>query len=492
MAWNLASGRLQMYAVTFAFVPHPPLSYFISGIVLQIFGLNITVARTLTAIYGILTTILLFYLGKELLNKKIGLIASFLFAIFPLALVFNRTNLDYNLLQLLSVFTVFSCIKYFKTKNQKWFYAASLSAGAASISNPLGLGLVLGLFVIFSIDRNLKSALKSALVSIIIISAYPLSMLALNSTVFTQTVDYYLFFAATEKFGGGLGYTFLSRTQDIISYTPWITFGLMGLLAYPIFFRKKRETIILFGLFGSLSLFTLALFNADATRGIIQLFPFCALGIAFLTWAIPQTIINSLQAELSKALKSVKLKNLAVICIWLSAISLVSLPLGQAVYSDFNSVFTGFHMPDDLFRTQSPNDAYKVASYLNSHINSNDFVIVSKQIAWLIKCNVTAIDQAAAFNQTNDPEIIRPKGLDNYTPDRFVFNCSYHNAKFLVTDNMVLNWYYPKAFFKNILLDVHTNWVQVYQLGEYTVFLNPRFTHSSNRIEVTSYENITD
>ena len=482
MAWNLVNGKMQMFAITFAFVPHPPLSYLISGIVLQIFGFNITVARSLAAIYGILTTIVLFYLGKELLNIKVGLTASFLFSIFPLALVYNRMNLDYNLLQLLSIFTLFACVRYLKTRNQKWFYGSSVTAGVASITNPIGIGLIIGLFVIFFIDKNFKKPLKAVLIALGVFITYPLSMIALDFNVFTQTVEHYFFSHATLQVEGGYGLSFVSRALNVVSYSPWITFGLIGLLVYPMFFRKKNESIIITGLFLGLFLFTSEFFSSFETRGLIQLFPFFSLGVAFLIWAIPQTLINNVQVRLKKAVKNTRLNNVAVLCLWLCAFSFISVPLGLTVYNDFSSVFSEFHMADDVYRTQSSSDAYKVADYLNSHTNSNDFVIVSKQISWLINCNVTAIDQAAAFNQTDELGITRPSAVDGYTADRFIFNCSYQNAKFLVIDSMVLNWYYPQAFFKNTLYNVQTNWIQVYQLGEYSVFLNPMYNTDNHII----------
>lgn len=79
-----------MEATTYTFVAHPPLFYLISGFAMKIFGYNLTVARSLTAIYGVLSTLLLFFIGKELSRKAVGLAAAFLFAIFPLAILYNR------------------------------------------------------------------------------------------------------------------------------------------------------------------------------------------------------------------------------------------------------------------------------------------------------------------------------------------------------------------------------------------------------------------
>lgn len=457
IAWNLINGRMQMFAVTYPFMPHPPLFYLISGLALKIFGYNLLVGRILTAIYGVITTVVLFYLGKALLNEKLGLIASFLFSIFPLAIMYNRWDFDYNLLQLLSIFTLFACIKYLKTKNGKWFYAGTIGVAAASVTGFSGLGLVFGLFFLFFVSRDIKLTLKAVLIAFGVFAIYLLSMFALQWNALVFDLEKILS-------SGGTGVSFFENFKALLLYSPWITVGLVGLLAYPLFFRRKKESVIMVGLFSCLLLFTLALFpiQGPQIRGIIQLFPFLALGIAIVIWGVLQTIMNPLQAKLHRTLKKPKALKLAVLSLWICGFLLLAIPFGRPFLDDFNSVFTGFHSELDIVCAQSPNDAYAVTNYVNSQTNSDDFVIASTQISWLLHCNHTDIEQAIAI--THAPVPFYPT---NMADSRFMFNCSYQNAKFLVADNLSKLWYIPTLNF------IQANWTSVYSIGEYTVYLNP-------------------
>ena len=255
LAWNLANGRLQVFATSYAFVSHPPLFYLASGLALKAFGYSLVVARMLTAAYGVVTTVLLFFIGKDLAGKKVGLTASFLFAIFPLAVLYNRWDFDFNLLQLLATFTLFACLRYYKTKNIRWLFTAAASAGAASVTSFIGIGLVLALFVLYFVERNIKVTLKAIVLASGFFAAFILSILVLNGDTFLISLGY----GASKHSVEGL--SFFKEFWDLLLHSPWFTIGILGILAYPLFFRRKRESIIMLSVFSALVLFTLQLFT---------------------------------------------------------------------------------------------------------------------------------------------------------------------------------------------------------------------------------------
>jgi 4-amino-4-deoxy-L-arabinose transferase-like glycosyltransferase len=439
-------------------MPHPPFFYLISGFAMKIFGYNLSISRSLTAMYGVLTTILLFYLGTALVNKKLGLLTSFLFAIFPLAIVYNRWNLDYNLLQLLSVFTFLASINFLKTKQHKWFYAASIAAGVASITSFPGLGLVFGLFFLYFACRDARLVTKGVLLGFGVFAIYLSTVLSLQGAAF-------IFDLSKMVSSGGLDVSIFDSFRSLILYSPWIALGFIGLLAYPLFFRKKNESIITLGIFASFFLFTLELFPVQAPqiRGTIQLFPFFTLGIAFMIWGIIQTVMNPIQARWRVNLRKPREFKLAVILLWMCIFLVLAAPISTVVITDFHSALTRYTTDLDMFCAQSPGDAYAVANYINSHTDQNDFVIASPQVSWLFHCNHTDIEQAVAI--THEPVIFYPTDMSN---SRFVFNCTYQNAKYLVADDF--SALFDVSAYKFIL----SNWTPVYNVGEYTVYLNPQ------------------
>lgn len=466
LAWNLANGNMQTFACTYSFVSHPPFFYLISGSFLKLFGYSILSARMLTALCGVITTLLLYFIGKELANRYVGLMASFLFAIFPMALLYNRWDFDYNLLQTLTAFTLFAAIKYIKTKNLKWFFGTSLAAGLASVTSLIGIGLVCGLAVFFFIEKNFKKTLAGILLAASVFVVYMLSMLALQMDAFVFSLTY-----AFSKHSPGLQLFLYDRLKNLIIFSPWFTIGVLGLVAYPLFFRKKKESLAVLGFFCLLLLFTLMLFKSQLiqVRGITQLFPFLTLGVAIAVTAILQTL-NPTQPQLFKILKKAKASRKVVISFWLCATCLLAAPLGIILYEDVHNVTVGFQSGLDHYCVQSPDDAYAVADYLNRHTTSSDFVLVSPQIAWLINCNSTTLTQAMAFNHLATK--FYPDDMDE---NRFLYNCSYTNAKFLVSDYFSEVSTFKQENVEIIALNITSSWKLTYEIGEYQVYLNPTY-----------------
>ncbi len=466
IAWNLVNGQAQMFACDYVFMPHPPLFYLLSGFFLKIFGYNLVSARMLTALCGVATTVLLFFIGKDLANKYVGLAAGFLFAIFPLAVLYNRWDFDYNLLQLFATFTLLACVRFYKTRSRKWFFAAALGAGAASVTSFIGLGLVVGLIVLFFVTRSFKTSVKAILLALGVFAVYILCMLALQWDFFLFSLNYML-----SKQGSGSGTIIFDRLKDLILFSPWFSIGFLGLLTYPVFSRKKQESTITLGLFSFLFLFTLVLFSIQGNhiRGIIQLFPFFALGIAFAIGAVLR-FFNPSQMQISKSFHKIKTSKIVSASFWLCVALLLAVPIGAVLHDDFNAVNSGFNSGLEPLCTQSADNAYQVAEYVNSQTSSNDFVLVSPQIAWLMKSNATTLTQAVAIN--NLATAYFPGDMES---ESFVYNCSYTNAKFLVSDHFSEIWTFKQSNVAEIASNILSNWTRVYEVGEYQVYLNPSF-----------------
>lgn len=79
----------------------PPLYRYVTIPFIALFGLNAFALRLPSALFGIGSVILLFFLVRKLWNNQIGLIASFLLAVSPWAIGLNRIALEPNLSLLL-------------------------------------------------------------------------------------------------------------------------------------------------------------------------------------------------------------------------------------------------------------------------------------------------------------------------------------------------------------------------------------------------------
>jgi len=83
--------------------PHPPLYFVILHVWMDIFGTTATSTRLLSAIFSIFTIPALFFLGKELFDDRVGLIAAGLISISTFHIHFGRTARMYSLVGLLTV-----------------------------------------------------------------------------------------------------------------------------------------------------------------------------------------------------------------------------------------------------------------------------------------------------------------------------------------------------------------------------------------------------
>lgn len=62
---------------------HPPLYYILLHFWMLAFGQSEAAVRSLSACFGILSVLLLYHVGRELFDRKVGLLASFFLAVLP-------------------------------------------------------------------------------------------------------------------------------------------------------------------------------------------------------------------------------------------------------------------------------------------------------------------------------------------------------------------------------------------------------------------------
>ncbi len=129
--------------------------------------LLVAIGRAETALIGVLSVIVLYFIAKKLFNKRVGLISSLLFAIAPL----HVRDSHYITTDILSVFTILVsllCLTYLmETKKWKWFILSGISLGISATIRyfPLAL-LAYPIAIIFSFERKREWFLK------VIISAF--------------------------------------------------------------------------------------------------------------------------------------------------------------------------------------------------------------------------------------------------------------------------------------------------------------------------------
>lgn len=108
-----------------------PLYYYMMASSM-IFTLNPVFAAGMNAIIGVLTVLLIYYLGKVWFGRVAGLVASFLYAISPVAIIYSRSSWNPNPAPFFALLGIFSLYRLNKSGNFLWliltgiFLASSL------------------------------------------------------------------------------------------------------------------------------------------------------------------------------------------------------------------------------------------------------------------------------------------------------------------------------------------------------------------------------
>lgn len=160
--------------------PHPQLYFVFLKSMFLLFGYTILVARTLSVIVGILGVFSIYLLGKEFMNKNVGLISAFLLAINAFHLYHSQEVRMYSMLLLLSILSFYRLIIFLKNityKNAIWY---GIFTGLMLLTQFFGLFvLVSQLFILLIIllktdnkKEKIQFLYKSLVSGIIMIAAF--------------------------------------------------------------------------------------------------------------------------------------------------------------------------------------------------------------------------------------------------------------------------------------------------------------------------------
>ncbi|MBI2086516.1 glycosyltransferase [Candidatus Daviesbacteria bacterium] len=135
-----------------------PLYYYMMAVVMFIFSLNPVAAAGMDAIIGVATVALIYYLGKIWFGKPAGLIASFLYAISPVTIIYSRSSWNPNPTPFFSTVAIWSFYQAHISGNFRWLILTGASLAAALQMHYLALILLptFALFWIFEVIFRTK------------------------------------------------------------------------------------------------------------------------------------------------------------------------------------------------------------------------------------------------------------------------------------------------------------------------------------------------
>ncbi|MBI3843826.1 MAG: glycosyltransferase family 39 protein [Planctomycetes bacterium] len=129
---NLATGQSSLLPF------YPPLYSCFLAIIFNVFGPGLLAPRLVQALLGTAVTFLVYLIGKHIHGKREGLLAAFLFAVFPEAIGFCAMFYSENLFLLLLTVGILAVMKSFTRDSSSWLLlAAGICFGLATLTREI-------------------------------------------------------------------------------------------------------------------------------------------------------------------------------------------------------------------------------------------------------------------------------------------------------------------------------------------------------------------
>ena len=140
----------------------PPLYFYTVYFLFKIFGYTSFVVRFYSAVIGVISIYSIYVLGKELVNKKTGLIASLLLSLNIFHLYYSQEGRPYGFLALFTILAFYRLVKYIKRPNLKNSILYGFFAGLMLMSHFFGLFVLLSQAFIILVFLILTEKTKRA------------------------------------------------------------------------------------------------------------------------------------------------------------------------------------------------------------------------------------------------------------------------------------------------------------------------------------------
>jgi mannosyltransferase len=161
----------------------PPLYFLIERGWIAIFGNSEIAVRFPSAIFGIISVISIYFLGKNLVDNNVGLVSAFLLTTSRFAILYSQEARSYSLYMLLSVLSYLYFVNILKKPSLVNFILYLLTNILLGYTHIFGIFIIFSQIVIFAIylRDNKKLFLKYLIIQLIsIISFLPLIWLLGN------------------------------------------------------------------------------------------------------------------------------------------------------------------------------------------------------------------------------------------------------------------------------------------------------------------------
>ena len=469
IAKNLSHGRVQYFAIeqsTLLFGRMPVFDTLLAALLRAGIG-GIQTLRALTGVLGVLSVIVLcIVVHRASRDPALALLAALMLAVYPQAVLYSRFGFSYNLLTPLALIAILGLHEYLAASRLRWLVVSAAAIGLGAVADLLMLVLIPGI-VLIALARRRRHALWAGAIVTAPLLVYGLAMLATSPQALLFDTRFTVSRVGSLPIVDQL-VSVATNYTTLVSQDSWIALGLTGLFMLP---SPRLRGLSLLSLLMPIALVgrTVALHSLSFYY-MIPWLPLVALGVASLMrYGLPR-------------IRQIVFEGLSTLCGWtrwsriLSATSVLTLamiaaaPVAVSIVLTLDRVSGRFGTVIDPFLIE-PDDARRVADYVNSTANAEDLIIASPGVGWQLRASVADFQMAVAAS--GQATVHLPAGIP---PDRFAFDARLSNARLVIVDNLWRNWgavHMPQV--AAMIREVES-WPLALRSGEIAVYRNPSWT----------------
>lgn len=476
IAMNMLQGKTEYLGVqdSLLLFMRMPLYPFLLSIIFRFVSPGLEAVRIFSASLGLLTIALVFFISRDLFDKKgatIGLLAALALAIYPKFVMYNRIGISYNLLTPLVLVHFWGLSKYWQTRKISWMILAGAAIGVGGLVDLISFTLVPGfLLVLFLIrKRDVLSGLGLVGLPFVI---YGVSRLIASPQAFLFDLQFFAFRASGDSLLVQLG-TMILNIGTFLTREGWVILGFCGL--FLLTSLEIRGIAMLVLLLPIMIISRTINFNIGFYY-LVPLMPILSIGVGrFVERAVVQ-IMQTFQPLMKNWLSKIRFLGhgrertrhiLTAVVPTLFVFSLVITPVFVLIFTLDNQI--RFHAPHQILNySDDIRGARQVQEYINNHIHEKDVILASPAIAWML--NGRASDYQIALAASG----IKTIHLPPIPAERLTFPISFQTARYVVVDAIWLDWAETEML---ELVDIRKNmkksWALVLEAGRYSVYENP-------------------
>lgn len=496
LSWNIIHERsYSLFGVSFPFfyVVHPPLFFMASGFFMNLFGDTLPDARIFTASCGVFTTFLVYLVCMEFFSdRRISLTAGFLYAVYPYSVYWGRMNYANNLLAVLNLVSVYFFMRYLKNGREGRLAITGMLLGVSILTEFTTFILMTSFMIV------LYSEGKKDKIPVLIIPPF-IAIILFACVLFLLRPDYFLYdiLHLMDRFKKIIALTAFSLLAAILAGAGRIMKLVQKILDYYAITISERNCTNILVMYSMMSLVLFLIPYSDETfpltgidffwfAGLIGLssiekgrvrnfvFSFLLMYVVFMLAAWREDHISiplhpyvaiGLALTITKLLGS--FHGIAGVTRRFFFVLLVLYPILFVLYQD-----ASMFISSEKLRHNPVEEIKEVVGFLNSNTARDDVVVGDGLIAHLADCNGATVFDSIAYDGGAISEYY-PEGIDK---NRFSFNASYKNARFIVATDLMLAWMRTDDHGRKILDSMEKGGWRKRRFGrEYIVYENPAF-----------------